>query len=483
MLETLFQLCRLAGVLSRKHLSDWGFRPGPAAATLRRAPLGAWMEMTPMSSPAVPIRRGLALLLATASLALPAAQATPPVAAKAARVAPADQAVTSAAAGFSPQRLQRIDAVMAQQIAQSQLAGGIVYIARDGRPVHAKAYGQMDIEGQRPMAMDTIFRIASMSKALTSVAVMMLYEEGHFLLRDPVAKFIPAFAQSQVAVAAPGGQGYVLEKLRRPISIRDLLRHTAGLTYGSGLAAQAYKDAGLSDWYLLDKQESLAQLVDRLAALPLHAQPGEQFQYGYATDVLGRLVEVVSGMPLDRFIETRITGPLGMKDTHFFLPPEKAHRLAHVYGLEKGQLVLKESSARSDFINGPRQLLSGGAGMLSTAPDYARFLQMLLNGGELDGVRLLSPKTVALMTANHTGDKYRGDGDGFGLGFWVTVDPGVAGELGTPGSYGWGSAYFPQYFVDPKERLLMIFMTQLRPAGNSTLNHRLRVMTYQALIR
>ena len=398
----------------------------------------------------------------------------------------AEKPAALTSAGFSVERLQRLDAAVEQEVKQQQMAGAIVYIARDGKPVHFRTYGQQDIERSLAMQKDAIFRIASMSKALTSVAAMMLYEEGKFLLKDPVAKFIPAFANSVVAVPAPAGsdQPYVTEKLRRPISIRDLLRHTAGMTYGSGLASADYRRAGLADWYLIDKDESLEALVNRLAALPLHGQPGEAFQYGYATDVLGRLVEVVSGMSLDRFIEERITKPLGMVDTSFFLPPEKAARLANVYGMQGGKLVLQETAARSDFVNGPRRLLSGGAGMLSTTSDYARLLQMLLNGGELDGVRLLAPKTVQLMHANHTGDKYRSiDGDGFGLGFWTIGDQGNSGELGSVGAYGWGSAYFPQYLVDPKERLVLIFMTQHRPAGNSTLNQRIKVLTYQALIR
>jgi CubicO group peptidase (beta-lactamase class C family) len=396
------------------------------------------------------------------------------------------------AAGFSPERLQRLDSVIEGEVARGLLAGGVIYIARDGKPVHVKTYGQQDIENKRPMQADAIFRIASMSKALTSVAVMMLYEEGHFLLKDPVAKFIPAFAKPLVAVAPPAGSPpgtpFTTEKAKRPISIRDLLRHTAGLSYGQGPAAAAYQEAGFTDWYLIDRKETIAQLVDRIAALPLQGQPGEAFQYGYATDVLGRLVEVVSGMPLDQFIAKRITGPLRMVDTSFFLPPDKAHRLANVYGFENGALQLKETAANNDFVSGPRQCFSGGAGLLSTAADYARFLQMLLNGGTLDGQRLLAPKTVELMRSNHAGDKYRGgDADagneGFGLGFWVTVDPGVAGEVGTAGAFGWGSAYFPQYLVDPKERLLMLFMTQHRPSGGSNLNQRVKVLTYQALIK
>lgn len=390
-------------------------------------------------------------------------------------------------AGFSVERLQRLDAAIEGDIARQQLAGGIMYVARDGRVVQFKTYGKQDIENNVPMQQDAIFRIASMSKAITTVAVMMLYEEGHFLLSDPVSKFLPAFKDSMVAIApaagAPAGTAFSTEKARRPISIRDLLRHTAGLTYGTGPAAEAYKQAGFTQWYLLGNNETIAQVVDRIAALPLNAQPGEVWQYGYATDVLGRLVEVVSGKPLDQFIQERITGPLGMPDTSFFLPPEKANRLVNLYGMENGKLTLKETAATSEFIHGPRKLFSGGAGLLSTAPDYARFLQMLLNGGELEGVRVLSPKTVELMHANHVGDKYHEQADGFGLGFWVNVNQGEVGEIGSEGAYGWGSAYFPQYVVDPKERLIILFMTQHRPAGNSTLNRRVKNLTYQALIK
>ncbi|MEO6278883.1 serine hydrolase domain-containing protein [Roseateles sp.] len=349
---------------------------------------------------------------------------------------------------------------------------------RDGKPVVFKAYGQRDIENAKAMRTDTIFRIASMTKALTTVAAMILYEEGRFLLKDPVARYLPAFASQQVALAQGG-----TEKPRRPLTIHDLLTHTAGMSYGPGPAKAAYDAAGMEDWYLVGNDETLAQWTDRFAALPLQSQPGEQFIYGYATDVLGRLVEVVSGQSLDAFIKERITDPLRMPDTGFAVPPEKVERLANVYGLEGGQLKLMETSATSDFVNGPHKLMSGGAGMVSTAGDYTRFLQMLLNRGELDGMRILAPHTVALMTADHLGPKSGGDADGFGLGFWVNVRRGGFKELGSEGAFGWGSAYFPQYTVDPKERLVILFMTQLRPAGNSTLHLRVRGLTYQALIK
>ncbi len=395
---------------------------------------------------------------------------------------------SASALGFDESRLHRLDAVIDETIADKKLAGGVIYIARDGQIAQLKAYGMQDIEKRKPMPVDAIFRIASMSKAVTSVAAMILYEEGKFMLHDPISRFIPGFKNSVVAVPAPEdgsarGRKFVTVPAKRGIQIRDLLTHTAGLTYGTGLAADLYKEAGLSGWYFANKNETIGEAVDRLAKLPLHGQPGESWQYGYASDVLGRLVEVASGMPLDRFVKERITDPLRMPDTCFFLPVEKADRLAPVYGMKDGVLTLQETSATSDYIHGPRKCFSGGAGLLSTITDYGRFLQMLLNGGELDGVRILGPKTVELMHANHTGKKYERDTSAFGLGFWVNDDLGYYGELGTEGAYGWGSAYFPQYLIDPKERLVAIFMTQLMPAGGLDLNQKFKVLTYQALIR
>ena len=385
-------------------------------------------------------------------------------------------------AGFAPGRLDRLDALIQDHVDRRQLAGAIVYLGHAGRPAHFRTYGQQDLEAGRPMAPDAIFRIASMSKAVTTVAVMMLYEEGRFRLQDPLERFLPAFRGGVVAVPPPAGAApgtrYVTEKVRRPIRIRDLLTHTAGLTYGSGLAADDYKAAGLSGWYFANKDETLAAVIDRLGRLPLHAHPGESYQYGYSTDVLGRLVEVVSGLPLDRFFAERIFAPLGMVDSHFFLPPGKEERLAKVYALDGG--VLRPGD-QGHYVQGPRKCLSGGAGLLSTARDYARFLQMLLNGGELEGVRVLSRKSVELMRTDHLGDKYRGDTAGFGLGFWVNTQPGRQGELGSEGAYGWGSAYFPQYIVDPRERLVALFLTQLMPAGGSDLNQRWKATMYQAL--
>jgi CubicO group peptidase (beta-lactamase class C family) len=388
----------------------------------------------------------------------------------------------AAALGFDPIRLQRLDAVIQEQVDRQQIAGGVMFIGRDGQTAHLRAYGKQDIEADKPMATDAIFRIASMSKAVTSLAVMMLYEEGKFMLHDPIERYIPAFKNSVVAVPAPKEgvpeMKFVKEKARRAIQIRDLLTHTAGLTYGDGPAVDLYKEAKVYGWYFADKDETIEAVIDRLGKLPLHAHPGEVYQYGFSLDVLGRLVEVASGLPLDRFFAERIFGPLKMVDSCFFLPLEKEARLAKVYGLDKGKLSLGD---QGDYVRGPRKCFSGGAGLLSTTRDYARLLQMFLNNGELEGVRLLSRKAVELMHANHTGDKYRKDTAAFGLGFWVNNDLGYFGELGSEGAYGWGSAYFPQYLVDPKERIVALFMTQHRPSGGNDLNQKFKVLMYQAL--
>lgn len=395
------------------------------------------------------------------------------------------RAADPAALGFDPVRLDRLDQTIQREIDGGRLAGAVMIVKRDGQDAVLKAYGQNDVEAARPMRTDQIFRIASMSKAVTTVAALMLYEEGRFRLNDPVSKFIPEYAKSVVAVPPPAGSPsdvkYVTVPAKHAITIRELMTHTAGLTYGDFAAIEDYKKAKLYGWYLMDHDETIGDAMKRLATLPLANQPGEAFDYGYGTDLLGYLVEVVSGMPLDRFVAERITGPLQMPDTGFYLPKEKADRLAVVYGLEGGRLVRKEDSKRTDFIDGPRKLFSGGAGLYATASDYGRFLQMLLNGGELDGVRLLNQRTVALMHANHTGELFKWDSKAFGLGFWVNQDPGKLGELVGEGAYGWGSAYFPQYFVDPKERLVGLLMCQLRPDGGSTLNQRFKTTIYQAL--
>jgi CubicO group peptidase (beta-lactamase class C family) len=394
------------------------------------------------------------------------------------------------ALGFDPERLGRIDTVINEHVRRGELAGAVVYVSRAGRTAHFRAYGLQDIEAGRAMSTDAIFRVASFTKPVIAVAVMMLYEEGRFRLHDPVAKFIPAFEHARVAVPpnpqnpAVPGKSYAIEAVKRPIQIRDLLTHLAGLSYGEGLASADYRSAQANDWNLATKDETIGEFVNRLAKLPLHSQPGEKFIYGFSYDVLGHLVEILSGIPLDRFLEERIFRPLGMTDTCFFLATEKSPRLAKLYGIENGKLVLNETADHSPQIRGPRKCFSGGSGLVSTARDFGRFLEMLVNDGTLDGTRILSPKSVDLMRANHTGDKaintdwgYRN----FGFGFWILDDLGFHGELGSAGSYGWGSTYYPQWIVDPRERIVAILLTQLRPAGDLDLNRRWRVPLYQAL--
>jgi CubicO group peptidase (beta-lactamase class C family) len=398
-------------------------------------------------------------------------------------------AASAEAAGLSPERLQRLTATIRQYVEEGRIAGTVTLIARHGRVVHLEAAGRRDIEVRLPMEKDTIFRIASMSKAVTSVAALMLMEEGKLLLTDPVSKYIPAFRKTAVLVpAAPGApEDAPLETVpaKREITIRDLMTHTAGLGYGFGRAEARYKAANAHLWYFADKSEPIGSVVERIAGLAFDAQPGEKWVYGFSTDVLGRVVEVASGMDLDTFFRTRIFQPLKMRDTSFFLPKEKRSRLAAVYGVRPGGGIERAPDGgrgQGDYVDGPRMCFSGGAGLLSTASDYARLLQMLLNGGALDGVRLLSPKTVELATANHVGSLYENGRLGFGLGFEVIEDVGRAGRPGSPGAYGWGSAYYSRYFVDPKEDLVAIFLSQLIPAAGLDLQDKFRNLVYEAVV-
>lgn len=388
--------------------------------------------------------------------------------------------------GLSASRLERLGQVLQSYCDQKGAPGMVVLIARNGRVAYHRSFGKFRLDRQDPMPLDAIFRIASQSKAVTSVAVMMLMEEGKLLLDDPVSKYIPEFKETFVAVRAENkeARGYSLVPARRQITIRDLLTHTAGISYGDGPAREEYLKAGIHGWFLTDKDMTIGELVRKLARLPFDAQPGEQFVYGYNTDILGYLVEVVSGMTMAEFVEKRITGPLGMKDTHFFLPESKVSRFTPAYGAdEKGELKMTEDPARSPYVYGPKKCYSGGAGLVSTAEDYARFLLMLQNGGELGGSRLLSPKSVELMTADHAGQLYSGGKTGFGLGFWVTKSLGVSGLPGSVGSFGWGGAYFTSYWVDPVEKLVAVFMIQVLPvpAGLGDLQNKFRTLVYQAI--
>jgi CubicO group peptidase (beta-lactamase class C family) len=419
--------------------------------------------------------RAIAALLLASVLAT----ATPAAAQPLATARPAE-------IGLSAERLERLSRTMREYAEGGRIAGVVTLIARDGRVAHLEAFGKRDIEQNAPMQVDTIVRIASMSKAVTSVAVLMLMEEGKLLLGDPVSKFLPAYASTRVAVppAEPGGRIAVVAA-KRQITIRDLLTHTAGISYGTGATEAQYKAAGIWMWYFADKDEPIGSIMERLAALPFDAQPGERYVYGFATDILGAVVEKASGQSLDEFFRRRIFEPLKMTDTHFFLPPEKRARLATVYGAREGGGLERAPDplrGQGDYVDGPRKAYSGGAGLLSTASDYARFLQMLLNGGELDGVRLLSPKTVELATSNHAGTLYNEGRTGFGLGFEVVEHIGRAGRPGSVGEFSWGGAYYTSFWVDPEERLVAVFLSQLLPSGGLDLQGKFRALVYQSIV-
>jgi CubicO group peptidase (beta-lactamase class C family) len=397
-------------------------------------------------------------------------------------------AATPASVGVSGERLNRLSSTLQQYVDSSRTAGLVSIVVRQGKVVHLEAMGKRDIEAGAPMQKDTIFRIASMSKAITSVATMILLEEGKLLLNDPVSKFIPSFAKTTVMVPPPSGAvpGTPVSAVpaKRQITIRDLLTHTAGIGYGAGPAEPLYKAANVHMWYFADKAEPIATTIDRLAALPFDAQPGERYVYGFNTDILGVVVEKASGMSLDEFFKTRIFQPLKMVDTHFYLPVEKRNRLAAVYSIVDGKLVRAkdEGMGQGAYVDGPRQSYSGGAGLLSTASDYARFLQMVVNGGELDGVRVLSPKTVELMTSSHTGTQFNEGRTGFGLGFEVIEHLGRAGVPGSVGLFSWGGAYHTAFWGDPKEQVVAVLMTQLLPSGDSDMHGKFRALVYQSIV-
>ncbi len=396
------------------------------------------------------------------------------------------QRVRPESVGLSSERLNRLSEALDGYVKDGRLSGGVALVARRGKVAYVEAFGQRDIEAKAPMREDSVFRIASQTKALVSVGVMMLQEEGRLLINDPVGKYLPEFRETTVAVPKQGG-GYDVVKAKRQITIRDLLTHTAGVGYGGGVARDRWEAAKITGWYFADREEPVGATVARMAALPFDAQPGERWVYGYSTDILGALVERVSGRTLEEFLRARIFEPLGMKDTHFYLPESKADRFAVVYsakesgGLERapepGGMV-----GQGAYLKGPRKSFSGGAGLLSTAQDYARFLSMLLNGGELDGKRLLSRKSVELMTVDHIEGKPFRDGQGFGLGFVVVKDLGARGWPGSVGEYGWGGAYHSTYWVDPKEQLVVVYFTQLIPARGLDDHDKLRALVYQAIV-
>jgi CubicO group peptidase (beta-lactamase class C family) len=396
-------------------------------------------------------------------------------------------AQSSAPAGVSADRLARIDTALQKYVDDNRVAGAVALVLRDGKPIYERAVGWSDKEAGRRMATNTIFRIASQTKAVTSAAILALVEEGKIGLADPASRFIPAFAKTTVAIRNDGGVTFV--PARRQITIRDLLTHTAGVSYGTDAhVAALYETKGLGPaagrgWYTADKNEPICDTMERLATLPFIAHPGDAYVYGYSTDILGCIVERASGQPLDAFIRTRITDPLGMKDTHFFLPRSEKDRLAVVYSSGgDGRIVRATDDAKGQghYVDGPRRSFAGGAGLVSTARDYARFLEMIRNGGILDGVRILAPRTVELMTTNQIGSLHSTTGLGFGFGFQTTDRYGANG-MDSIGSFGWGGAYGSIYRVDPQARLVIVLMIQLMPS-TSDIRTTFPTLVHQALM-
>ncbi len=388
--------------------------------------------------------------------------------------------------GFDAERLERLSSMLHEYSEQQRMSGAVALVLREGQTVFFEAAGYRDVESETPMTHDTIFRIASQTKAIVSAGIMILQEQGKLLLSDPVGYYLPEFMETTVAVPTEGG-GYDIVPAARPMTIRQLLMHTSGVSYGHGIAADLWEEAGIQGWYFAHRDEPVRETIRRMAALPMESHPGDRYVYGFSTDILGAVIEEVSGLSLDRFLREEILEPLRMFDTHFYLPEYKEHRLAAVYSATADRGIERAphpggNIGQGHYIEGPRISFSGGAGLLSTAEDYARFLQMLLNGGELDGVRILSPATVELMTVNHFHNIDFRPGAGFGLGFEVVTDLGIRGVPGAVGDYGWGGAYHSTYWVSPQDNMVVVFFTQLIPATGSDLHGKLRTLLYQALI-
>jgi len=397
--------------------------------------------------------------------------------------------------GLSTARLARIDDHLRERyIEPGKISGAFTLVARRGQIAHCSTLGHMELERKRPLEENAIFRIYSMTKPITSVATMMLYEKGLFQLRDPVHKFIPAFAKQGVFKMG-NYPNFITEPPSRPMRIKDLLSHTSGLTYGfmhRTPVDAAYRKAGLEG---ARSSGNLEETIEKVASLPLEFSPGERWNYSMATDVLGYLVQVISGKPFEQFLHDEIFEPLGMGDTGFFVPPEKQPRLPACYERRMNRkLVLQDDPATSPYLT-PPQFPSGGGGLVSTGGDYLRFAEMLRRGGEFDGARILSRKTLELMTKNHlpgdvdltamaqgTFSETPYEGVGFGLGFSVNLGPARTGAAGSAGEFAWGGAASTAFWVDPAEDLCVVFMTQLLPSATYDFRAQLRAIVYGSIV-
>ena len=398
--------------------------------------------------------------------------------------------VTPEEAGFSSDRLTRLNSLMQGYMDTGRLAGIVTLLAREGEVFHFERFGYQDLASQKPMELDTIFRFYSMTKPITSAAVMMLYEEGNFHLDDPVSGFIPELDGLKVF----DGMGQIGPKFipqQSAITIRQLLTHTSGLTYGfyeDSPVEQMYRDANLGD-----PDSNLQEMIEKLSEIPLVSQPGSAWRYSYATDVLGRLVEVISGESFDSFLKEGIFGPLGMDDTAFYVTEDKLDRLSSIYGPAENGGIQELDNPSVNKYRRPITNFSGGGGLTSTAADYLKFCQMMLGGGASNGERLLGPKTVEMMTSNHLSDDLMpfsvsesgadsSQGCGFGLGFRVILDIAEHGTIGTEGSYSWGGAASTAFWIDPVEDLIAIMLTQFMPSSQYPIRREFQVATYQAMV-
>ena len=397
--------------------------------------------------------------------------------------------------GLSSQQLDRIEKhLKARYIEPEKIAGCLTLVARKGQIAYLQSLGQMDRERNKPMQDDTIVRIYSMSKPITSVALMMLYEQGLFQLEDPVWKYIPEFRNLRV-FAAGNYPNFVTVRPKRHMTIRDLFTHTSGLTYG--FMERTNVDAAYRKLQVGERglNNTLKDMIGTLAKLPLEFSPGDYWNYSNATDVLGYLVEVMSGMSLDEYFRTKIFEPLGMVDTGFHVPQEKMDRFAANYERTPDKKLRLVDDPQTGIYSKPATFFSGGGGLVSTANDYFRFCQMVLNGGELEGVRILGRKTVEYMTMNHlpegkdmadmtvsTYEQVAPEGSGFGLGFSVVLSTVGSGVIGSTGEYSWGGAASTAFWIDPVEDLIVIFLTQFMPSATFNFRGQLKTMIYPALL-
>ena len=401
------------------------------------------------------------------------------------------QETQPAAAGMSADRLARIDKTIQEYVNNKWLNGAVAIVYRNGKLAYYKAIGYDNLDKKTPMKKDEIFRIASQTKAITSVAVMMLYEEGKLLPDEPVSKYIPEFRKQQVLQSFNEADStYTTVPAKREVTIRDLLTHTSGIGYaqiGSKMMNAIYAKAGIVGGIGVGKI-LLADKMKKLGSVPLFHQPGEKWTYGLNTDLLGYLVEVVSGMALDKFFQTRIFAPLGMKDTYFYLPKEKYSRLATLYtadSLDKAIKMPEHIGINGDFLrdypNTEGTYFSGGGGLSSTAYDYAHFMQMLLNGGEYKGKRLLAASTVRMMTSNQIGDLVLSHGNKFGLGFEIITEESSAFTPASPGSFDWGGMFSSSYWIDPKEKIVAQLFVNIYPNHHGELSDKFKALVYQAI--